>query len=395
MLNPQSETKSLPELRPASRQGLERDRLGDEFPLVTAIIPSRNEYGYINRCLESMVTCDYPKDRLEVIVTDGMSDDGTRSVVERFCRDYPWIRLLDNPKRILASAWNVGIKAARGDIVVALNAHGVFNPSYISTCVRHLRSDSHIDCVGGVVKAVPKHDTLSGRSICIVLSHPFGVGNSHFRTGSSAPRIADTVAFGGYWRKLFDRLGFFNEELIRSQDMELHRRLDDAGCRILLDPSMYCHYYTRSSFIEFLRYSFINGFWITYPLRFSAVAIRLRHVVPLFFVLSIVALGLLSTALPSMTLPGTSLPTFLCLLGSIATLYIISMMYASCTAAFANKDFRYALTLPVLFLTLHVTYGLGSFVGLCCATASRRFWANLHSLCFASSKLNDVQQGLH
>ena len=364
------------------------------LPFVTAIIPCRNELGYIDKCLDSLIASDYPLDRMEVLVADGRSEDGTREVVESYAARYPWIRLLDNPKRILASAWNVGILAARGEIVVALNAHGEFNRSYISRCVGHLLSNRTLDCVGGVVKAIPKDDGLLGRAICLVLSSRFGVGNSHFRTGSAAPRLADTVAFGGYWRSLFDKVGLFNEELTRSQDMELHRRLEAAGCKILLDPSMYCHYFTRTRLSEFLRYSFVNGFWVTYPLRVAAVAIRLRHIVPLLFVLSLLAAGSLALSLPGAALPGLSIPLFPALLFAIVSAYVGANLYSSLRAAASQREPRYALLLPFLFLTLHVTYGLGSLWGLSKAVFARRFWHNLHRMLLgAPGESNALPQG--
>ncbi len=365
-----------------------------DLPFVTAIIPCRNELGYIDKCIESLVGCDYPKDRMEVIVTDGMSQDGTREIVQNYCNLHTWIRLLDNPKRILASAWNVGIKAARGDIIIALNAHGVFSSSYISTCVKQLRANPGIDCVGGVVKAIPKDEGLIGSAICLVLSNPFGVGNSHFRTGTAKPRLADTVAFGGYRRAVFEKVGFFNEELTRSQDMELHRRLEAAGCKILLDPSMHCDYFTRSRFTLFLRYSFLNGLWVSYPLRFAAVAIRLRHIVPLLFVLSLLLAGGLSLLLPTLVIPGGSFPLFPLILAGILTSYLAANFYHSLRAAASNRNLRYAVVLPLLFATLHITYGVGSLGGLLRAASSRRFWTNLYKMLLPRhAKLNVFPQG--
>ena len=194
-------------------------------PFVSVVIPCRNERRYIGACLESVLASSYPADRMEILVTDGMSHDGTRDVIAEYVRRDSRVKLLDNPKRILASAWNTGIRAARGEVVVALNAHTTFPPEYIPTCVTYLDRYPEAAYVGGMVRTLPQDDTAVGRAMATAVSHPFGVGGSRFRTGTEQPEWTDTAAFGGYRRSLLDEIGLFNEELVRSQDMELHLRV--------------------------------------------------------------------------------------------------------------------------------------------------------------------------
>lgn len=333
-------------------------------PFVSAIIPCRNERAYIAACLESVIRSDYPKDRLEILVADGMSDDGTREVIREYLTRDDRVKLLDNPKRILAAAWNTGIRAARGEIIVALNAHTTFPPDYIPTCVRHLDQFPDAAYVGGVVKTLPQHDTALGRALALAVSHRFGVGGSRFRTGAASPVWADTAAFGGYRKALFDEIGLFNEELVRSQDMELHLRFKKAGKKILLVPAMVGEYYTRTRVTAYLRYCFINGLWLTLPLRFSPYMLSPRHSVPMVFVLALALSGL-----------GGLLDSRIWLVTAItAVLYAVASLGASLAIAWQRRDVRYFLLMPFAFAALHVLYGIGTFVGLVQAVCSRRFW---------------------
>lgn len=322
--------------------------------LVTAIIPCRNEERYIAQCLDSMVAMDHPKDSFEVLVVDGMSTDGTRDIVERYMKRHGFIRLLDNPKKILAAAWNTGIRNARGGVIVALNAHTVFDRNYIAECLQHLRDYPEADYVGGVVMTYPKDDTPVGWAIACALSHPFGVGNSRFRTGVEKPCWSDTAAFGGYRKAVFQDVGLFNEDLVRSQDMEFHLRFKRAGKRILLTPRMIGHYYTRSRVGDYLRFCWINGFWATYPMRYVPKSASLRHLVPMIFVCSLAGLAVLSRFAP----------IFRWLLIAEVGAYAATCAAASVKAAVEARRALHLLLLPPVFAALHVGYGLGSVFGL-------------------------------
>ena len=333
-------------------------------PFVSAVIPCRNERTYIAGCLESVIRSAYPHDRLEILVADGMSDDGTREVISEYVNRDGRVRLLDNPKRILASAWNTGIRAAQGEIIVALNAHTIFPPEYIPTCVAHMEQFPEAAYVGGMVKTLPQQDTPLGRALALAVSHPFGVGGSRFRTGASEPVWADTAAFGGYRKSLFDEIGLFNEELVRSQDMELHLRFKKAGKKILLVPAMVGEYYTRTRVTAYLRYCFINGLWLTLPLRFSPYMLSPRHSVPMLFVIALVASAL----------GGVLDPRIWWVTALTAGLYAIANVSASLAIAGQRRDVRYAALMPFAFAALHLLYGTGALVGLTQAICSRRFW---------------------
>jgi len=309
---------------------------------VSVIVPCRNEKPFIADCLDSILANDYPEK--EIIVVDGMSGDGTREVLQK----YP-IRLLDNPKRITPSALNIGIRNATGEAILWMSAHNQYPPDYISQCVEHLED---ADNVGGII------ETKGSGPIAAALSHPFGVGNSAFRTHVKEPAWVDTVFGGCYRRDVFDRIGLFNENLVRGQDMEFNRRLKKAGGKILLVPSIVSTYHARSGFLPFCLHNFVNGVWAILPFLYSSVIpVRLRHLVPLLFVLAL----------------GVSALINLWVTVGIGAVYILCALIASIHAAVKHRDVTLVATLPFVFPALHATYGLGSLAGILIAPFYRLF----------------------
>lgn len=335
-------------------------------PFISVIVPCRNEIDHISRCLDSILSNDHPSDRMEIMVIDGMSVDGTRDVIRKYEKKHPRITSFDNPKKILASAWNIGIKSAKGDIIMALNAHGVFKNDYISNCVKHFMEYS-ADYIGGVIVSHPRDDSYVGGAIATALSHPFGVGDSYFRIGLKEPMFADTAAFGGYKKAIFEKVGLYNECLGRSQDMEFHARLRRAGGSILLAPDMICDYYLRSDPGNFIRDSFVNGFWVLYPFKFTNIALSVRHLIPLAFVSGLICLGGLSAVFS----------VFRSLFLLVIALYASVSIYSSARIAAAKKNIGFLFLMPVIFITLHVLYGMGTFYGGLKVLASKQFWGRL------------------
>jgi len=307
-----------------------------KLPTVSIIVPCRNEERFISACLDSIIANDYPKDRFEVLVVDGMSTDKTREIIKRYNQKYPFLKILDNPKAITPAAMNIGIKNSKGEIIIKMDAHSVYEKDYISKCVEHLE-ESGADNVGGVLKAIPVKNTLTAKTIAISLSHFFGAGGSYFRTGTDNPREVDTVAFGCYWKKIFDKIGLFDERMAKIEDLELNFRLRRAGGKIMLFPDIKAFYYSSSDNLkDFFKHNFIDGIWATYPLKFG-FKVSLRHLIPLIFVL---------------TLPLSIWP------------YIPLSLFFSVQIAFREKDFRLFFVMPLVFGARHIGYGLGSIIGL-------------------------------
>jgi succinoglycan biosynthesis protein ExoA len=321
-------------------------------PLVSVVIPCRNEAGFIGRCLDSVLASEYPANLLEVIVADGMSRDGTREGVAAYTARDSRVRLIDNPPGVTPVALNRAIAAARGTVIVRLDARAEIAPEYIARAVESLDS-GEADCVGGAMRTLTEGAGKFAEAIRIALTHPFGVGNSHFRTGSDQPRWVDAV-YGACWRReVFDRLGWFNERLERSQDIEFSTRLRRAGGKILVSPGMQINYYVRGSLRDFWRRNWSNGVWAVLPLACSpGIVVRWRHLAPLGLVIAL-ACAIAASAWLESGWPAAA----------VAGPYIAANLAASVHAAFKESKASAACLMPVVFASLHLAYGFGSLWG--------------------------------
>jgi glycosyltransferase involved in cell wall biosynthesis len=326
------------------------------LPQVSVIVPCRNEGRFIGECLESILGNDYPTDRMEVLVVDGMSTDGTRERVETLAARYANVRLLANRRRITPAALNLGIRAASGDYLLWMSAHNTYDPGYIRNCVEYARRYG-ADNTGGRIVTVPRDATMLAPFIIAALTHFFGVGGSAFRVPSTEPRWVDTVFGGCYRRDVFERIGLFNEELRRGQDMEFNLRLKRAGLRTLLVPSVQSVYHARSRFWEFIQHNWTNGVWAVLPFLYvSRPPVGWRHLVPLAFVSSLT----IGVALSFLAPHGWRV------LALIGGAYLAAACVASFDVARRLGECRYAVVMPVVFLSLHLSYGLGSLWGMVC-----------------------------
>ena len=321
-------------------------------PSVSVIVPCRNEERYIARCLDSIAATDYPRERLEVLVVDGVSEDRTRAMVADYGARYPFIRLLDNPGRIPPTAVNTGIRAARGEILVRVDAHGVYPPNYIPELVAALEHTA-ADSVGGVLVTLPANDTAIAQAIAIAMSHPFGVGNSYFRVGVREPRWVDTIAFFCCRRETFDRVGLFDETLARDEDSEFNGRLIQAGGRILLVPHVTAQYYARDSLRQLARMYHQYGNSKPLVARKLGRVTTVRQLVPAGFVTTLAAATL---ALP--WVPGAG-----ALLLSAAVPYLLAVAACAIGAGLRRGGLRTAAALGLAFPIVHVSYGLGFLQG--------------------------------
>jgi len=334
------------------------------LPFVSIIIPCRNERRFIGDCIKSIIDNDYPKERLEVLVIDGLSEDGTRSAVNGFTRKYAWIKLLDNQKKITPVAMNIGIKNARGEIILWMSAHNRYEEDYISLSVASLNKYG-ADNVGGIMRTLPREDSFTGQAIVTSLSHRFGVGNSYFRVQTDEPKWVDTVFGGCYRKEVFDRVGLFNENLVRGQDMEFNLRLKKAGGKTLLVPDIVSYYYARSDIRSFWKHNFTNGVWAVLPFVYSPIVpVSWRHLMPLIFVTSLFGTAIL----------GLIAPPFLWAFWVILRLYILANLAASFQIAFKKRDLTYSIAMPFIFGSLHIGYGLGSLWGIFKVITALQFW---------------------
>lgn len=319
-------------------------------PFVSIIIPMRNEEKYISKCLQSVLSGEYPESDYEILVVDGSSTDRSREIVESLARVHPSIVLLHNPAKVVPPAMNIGLRIARGEYIVRMDAHSEYPPDYVRCCVEELERTGAAN-VGGRWITRPGSDTWVAKAIALLTQSATGVGNAHYRLGQS-DRYVDTVPFGAYRRELFAQVGLFREDLVRHQDYELNARIRHAGGRIFLSSRVYNTYYNVPTVSKFMRQGRLNGVWVARCWRRYPVSFCVRHAAPLGLV------GALAVPL----ILATFYPPFLNTSALLAATYLALAIATGLRAAKVN--WRYGFLVPLLMVSYHITYGVGTLWGL-------------------------------
>jgi len=328
--------------------------MNDNLPFVSVVIPCRNEEKFIAKCLNLLMLQDYPEQRMEIIVIDGMSIDKTREIVVDYCKKFLFIKLLDNSKKFTPFAMNIGIKNAKGDFIIFMGAHAEYALDYVSRCVAAVR-ESGADNVGGRSVLLPRGDSLTARAIASALSSFFGAGNAIYKTKiAEKPIEVDTVFGGCYRREVFGRIGLFDERMIRNQDLEFNLRLCRAGGKIILFPRIISYYFPKKSLREFAKHNYDDGYWVIYPLSYGLKTFSWRHLLPLLFVLGL----LLSLA------AGLFAKQILLLFYAAMGSYALVSLFFSLVAALKEKTPGLLFIMPAVFFIRHFFYGLGSLAAL-------------------------------
>jgi len=314
-------------------------------PKISIVVPCRNELNYIKVCIDSILNQDY--ENLELLVCDGMSDDGTRDILASYLGNDK-IKVLDNVAQITPIALNLGIQNATGEIIIIFGAHAIMNSDYVSKCIETFAIDHSIGCAGGVLNQVNENDAAA--TISLAMSSIFGVGNAYFRTGTKSGYV-DTVAFGAYKKEVFEKIGFFDDELVRNQDDEFNFRVLQAGYKIYLNKEIQADYFVRGSFDKLWRQYYQYGYWKVYVNRKHKTVTTVRQLIP---VIMVSAFGI--TILLAMLIPifwnWFFLGTFL---------YMFSAFYYG----YQKTQFDYRIR-GVLksFAILHFSYGFGYLKGI-------------------------------
>jgi glycosyltransferase involved in cell wall biosynthesis len=327
------------------------------LPLITVIMPILNEADFIRQSLGAVLQQDYPAERLEILAVDGGSSDGTQTIVQQLFQNRSLARLLHNPQRIQATALNLGILAASGEIIVRVDGHTVIAPNYVSQCVTLLRQGK-ADNVGGLMR--PVGTTYVGQGVALAVSSPFGAGDAKFHY-STHEQYVDTVYLGAYWRKTFDQIGLYDPEVHINEDYELNYRLRQVGGRILLSPIIQSTYVPRASIAALWGQYFIYGRQKVRTLQKHPESLRWRQAIPPVFVLTFLGsflLGLIVTPLRRLFM-------------LVVWLYLLANFVASTIGAIRG-GWRYLPVLPLIFATIHFAWGAGFWVGLIRLFSTRR-----------------------
>ncbi len=318
---------------------------------ISIIVPMRNEMAHIKECLDSLLRQRYEEKFYEVIVVDGRSSDGSSQIVRSMQSNHPNLLLLDNPSGITPIGMNLGISKARNNIIVIAGAHAIYSSEFLRNCVEKLR-ESGADVVGGPITTIPADYSLSAQLAAAVLSSPFGVGNSHFRT-SLKEGYVDTVPFGAYRVEVLKRVGVFNEKLLRNQDNDLAARIRSAGGKIYFSPAISAYYVPARSVGELLRQTYKKAQWHLFTLRQNTRALGLRHLTPAFFLI-------LLTCLMAAAINGFWAK--IALLIVLFTYFILGFSFS--LRERTQTDPVAILCFPLACLLFHLTYGIGTLVGL-------------------------------
>ena len=321
---------------------------------VSILIPCYQERNFIRGCLESVLAFELPElTEIEVLVLDGGSTDGTRDILRETGERDNRVRLVDNPGRTQSAALNLGIPMSRGEYIMRLDAHSVYPSNYLRLCLETaLRTDA--DNTGGAVATLRRGDGYQSALVQAITTHRFGVGDSGFRT-DAAEGPSDTVPYGFFKRGIFERVGLFDERLLRAQDYEMNRRIIHNGGKVWLNPHIQVHYYQQPDLSSFIRKQIVHEapynayMWYVAPYAFA-----LRHAVTGVFAIGVLAGVILS---PFSSLVRTA---FL----SVMALYFALAIVSGIQQAIRYREPRHVIFAPVGFFLFHFLHGIGILIGL-------------------------------
>ena len=320
---------------------------------VSIICPVFNEEKYIEACIVSILEQDYPKEAMEVLFIDGNSTDNSTGIIKRYTAQYSFLKLLNNPERIVPYALNKGLEAAKGEVIMRLDAHCTYPTNYISELVRYLYQ-LNADNVGGVWNTQPAKDTPICQAIAFASSHPFGVGGSMHKIGASKIMETDTVPFGCYKREIFDKTGLFDTDLVRNQDDEFNGRLLNLGGKIYLIPQVIINYTARDTLCKMRKMYYQYGLYKPLVNKKLGAPATVRQFFPILFLLGLTIGGVVCMIWPLLLHFYTS----------VLLLYLfIGIVVGSMGAIRAHQPLL-ALLMPYVFFNIHMSYGIGFLVGI-------------------------------
>jgi GT2 family glycosyltransferase len=324
------------------------------MPTVSVLIPCYREQEFIRACLESVQAFDDPGGSLsEILVLDGMSDDGTREVVIEMSRGDPRIRLLDNTARTQSHALNIGIRVASGDFILRLDAHSRYPGDYLVLALE-TATRTGADNTGGVLATLRRGTGYQSALVQAITTHRFGVGDSGFRTDAREGR-SDTVPYGLFKRRVFDEVGYFDERLVRAQDYEMNRRITAAGGVVWMNPAMKVHYFQQPDLRSFMRKQIVNEapynayMWYLAPYAFAP-----RHA----------ATAVFSAGVIGGTILALLFNPIAWILTAVLSLYFVLALLSGVQQAARYREPRHVIFAPPAFFLYHFLHGIGVLAGL-------------------------------
>ena len=318
--------------------------------MLSVVVPCRNESRHIETCVRSILSQERPPGGIEVIVVDGMSDDGTREILKTLTQAHPELRVVENPRRVTPCAMNAGIREARGQYIAILGAHCDYAADYLKTCVELLDEHPEVSCAGGPIISAGK--SVFGQAVAAAMSHPVGIGNATHRH-PDFEGYAEGACYPVFRKEIFEEIGLYDEMLVRNQDDELNYRLAKHGRKVFLSPRARSTYFVRETIHSLFRQYFEYGYWRVAVIRKHRMPASFRHLVPPAFVIGLVG----SLALAPLAPIGwrLALLTGPCLYGLILCGVGLSLS--------RRVGWRVGCLFPVAAATMHFAYGIGFMWG--------------------------------
>lgn len=328
--------------------------------LVSVCVIALNEKGWVENLLADIAGQDYDKKKLEVLLIDGGSSDGTKDIFRAFARengaDYHDIKVLDNPGRTQPCGWNVAINNYSGEAMIRVDAHARIPKDFVRLNVETLQSGE--DICGGYRPTILRDETAFNNTLLLAENSMFGSSIAPYRRDVGNTYVK-SLFHGAYRRRVFDKVGLFNEKLLRTEDNEIHYRMRSAGFKFCYNPKITSAQYVRSSLTKMLKQKYGNGYWIGATSKVCPECLSLYHFVPFLFVVAIIISTVLCLA--------TGLTWVKALTGLMWGMYwLVAVVMAVVGVIGAKKEQRslFNLLLPLLFFLLHISYGAGTLVGL-------------------------------
>ena len=320
---------------------------------ITVLIPCKNEELYIDRVLQNIIDQDVDKSKLEVIVIDGESSDRTQQIAKKYTDQYNFISLISNPDGYVPHGLNLGIENSTGDIIVRMDAHSEYPNNYISV-LSSLLFELRADNVGGSWKIIPGAETAMAKAIAIANQSPVGTGGASYRNQQTEIIEVDTVPYGCFRRDIFDKIGLFDTELIRNQDDELNARIRKNGGKIFLIPDLEIKYYARKTIGKTMKMFYQYGLFKSLVNKKLGRISSFRQLAPFFLVLMLMFIALLSLWNSDYMDVGAIL----------IGLYVLLMVIFGLIISLKQKFLAGIILLPIVFISIHLSYGWGYLIGL-------------------------------
>lgn len=332
---------------------------------ISSVIAVRNEGVKAKDALMSLLPTDQFTETIsfEFLLLDGMSDADTRRVLDDLKNNLSKatgceVKVLDNHEITAPNAFNLGIEHSTGDFIAILGAHAIYSKSYLSTCIEEMQRHGADVCSGYTIQYFPESPKLEEDLSYAIHRSKFAVSGSSFRTVK--PGFVESVPYGVFKREVFEKVGLYNTRLTRNQDNDMNTRILKAGFKLYLTDKASAIYKGSLSYNGLLKYAFRNGYWNSKTLFISPGAMRLRHFVPLYFLIFIIIVPILAYSLNYFNYGIMSNLTKWFYLGVVA-LYFVLAIYLT------PRDTRFALTrilFPIAVFIFHLSYGLGNLTGL-------------------------------